>query len=198
MTQEFYPTEPSNTSTADQSLWQDFLNGDEKAYEKLYSKYVEVLFRYGSMFSRNRELTEDAIHDVFTNIWKSKDHLSFASSVRLYLFSSLKRQLLRRLKKERTYTFISDINQYFPLQLVPSVLEEDINESDRKSLAIKIEKCLKLLTNRQREIIYLKFNQDLSYNEIASLLDLDLKYVYNTASNAFCKLRELTSGFLSY
>jgi len=197
MTQEFYQTKTSNNSAVDQSLWQAFLNGDEKAYEKLYNKYIDALFRYGSMFSRNRELTEDAIHDVFTNIWKSKEHLSSASSVKLYLFSSLKRQLLRRLKKERPYVFMGDVDHYFPLQMVPSVLDEEINESDRKALAKKIEKCLKLLSNRQREIIYLKFNQDLSYHEIANLLDLDQKYVYNTASNAFCKLRELTS-FLIY
>lgn len=196
MTHEFSPIEPTNTSDTDQSLWQQFLNGDEKAYEKLYNKHIEDLYRYGSMFSGKRELTEDAIHDVFTDIWKCKKNLSNASSVRLYLFSSLKRRLLRGLKKERTYICMNDINQLFPLQLVPSVLDEEINESDQNSFTLKIEKCLKLLTNRQREILYLKFNQNLSYYEIANLLELDQKYVYNTASQAFSRLRAQISGYL--
>jgi RNA polymerase sigma factor (sigma-70 family) len=175
-------------------LWQQMRQGSHVAYKKLYLAYVGELYRYGNMVIREKSLVEDTIHDVFSDVWSSRANLGEVSSVRLYLFSSFKRRLLRKIKKERQWQFVQDKNnQEISFEVVPSFLDEQIETHDHKMLVLKMQKYVEHLSPRQREVIYLRFYQNLSYAEIASLLELDQKYTYNLASKAFQMLREIIS-----
>ncbi|MCC5930266.1 MAG: sigma-70 family RNA polymerase sigma factor [Cyclobacteriaceae bacterium] len=173
----------------DLRMWDSMINGDEKAFEILYEKYVEKLYRFGFMIIPERDKVEDAIHDVFTCIWSSRNNLSPVLSVRRYLFSSLKNGLLKKLKKEKKlfYPFQDLLENSFLIS--PDFLEKQLEEEDRDQLSEKLQNFLLQLSARQREILYLRFYQNLSYHDIAAMLNLDQKYVYNTASTAFKKLR---------
>lgn len=186
----------SELLNAELALWQEFTEGSEEAYESIYQKYVKELYSYAYMVVGDKNLAEDAIHDVFTDLWSNRKNLSKIRSIRLYLFSSIKRRSLRKLKKERSYTYFDKVEEGETFEIVPSFLDELIDVQHKDSLTKKIMKCLEGLSNRQREIIYLRFYQDLSYAEIAQLLELDQKYTYNLASKAFCILRKTMPGFL--
>lgn len=179
------------------ALWQEFTEGSQEAYECIYQKYVNELYRYAFMVVRDKNLAEDAIHDVFADLWSNRKNLSKVRSVRLYLFSSIKRRSLRKLKKERSYTYFDIINEDKTFEFCPSFLDELIDVQEKESVAKKIKKCLEGLSNRQREIIYLRFYQEMSYAEIAQLLELDQKYTYNLASKAFGVLRKSLPDFLA-
>lgn len=157
-------------------------------YEEVYQAYADELYRYAYMIVRNTQLAEDVIHDVFTDLWSS-NNLKKVRSVRLYLFSSVKRRALRKLKKERSFTFFNSDNFESYFEIIPSVLEELTDVEHREAIVKKINQCISNLSKRQREIIYLKFYQNMSYAEISQLLVLDQKYVYNLASKAFCTIR---------
>ncbi|WP_225000073.1 RNA polymerase sigma factor [Cesiribacter sp. SM1] len=174
----------------DIALWQEFSEGSELAYEHIYHKYVSELFRYAYMVVKDKSLAEDVIHDVFTDLWSSREKLGKVRSVRLYLFSSVKRRALRKLKKENVFSDF-DLSAAQPSPgISASFLDELIDVQQKETLAAKVKKCLAGLSNRQREIIYLRFYQDMSYDEIAQLLQLDQKYIYNLASKAFGILRK--------
>jgi RNA polymerase sigma factor (sigma-70 family) len=179
-------------SNDDEILWLQMRQGNHLAYQKLYLAYVDDLYRYGRMVIREKCLVEDTIHDIFTDIWSSRNSLGEVISVRLYLFSSFKRRLLRKIKKEhRTYFLPTiDLNTF---EIVPSLLDEHIEHTEQKILAQKMQKYVGHLSPRQREIIYLRFYQGLTYAEIAKLLNLDQKYTYNLASKAFQALRGIIS-----
>lgn len=173
----------------DIALWQEFTEGNELAYEGIYHKYVSGLYKYAYMVVKDQSLAEDVIHDVFTDLWSNRKRLGKIRSVRLYLFSSIKRRSLRKLKKERLFT--SDLATDEPsFGITPSFLDELIDVEHKDSLTEDIKKCIAGLSNRQREIIYLRFYQNMSYADIAQLLQLDQKYVYNLASKAFGVLRK--------
>lgn len=157
-------------------------------YEEVYQVYADELYRYAYMIVRNTQLAEDVIHDVFTDLW-SNNNLEKVRAIRLYLFSSVKRRALRKLKKERSFTFFDHDNLETYFEIIPSILEELTDVEHKEALVKKINKCISDLSKRQREIIYLKFYQNMSYAEISQLLDLDQKYVYNLASKAFCSMR---------
>jgi RNA polymerase sigma factor (sigma-70 family) len=181
-----------NTSFLDDdiTLWQEFSGGNEVAYEHIYHKYVSELFRYAYMVVKDKSLAEDVIHDVFTDLWSSRNKLGKVRSVRLYLFSSVKRRALRKLKKENTFSDFDLVSAQPSLGITASFLDELIDDQQKEATAARIKKCLAGLSNRQREIIYLRFYQNLSYDEIAALLQLDQKYIYNLASKAFGVLRK--------
>ena len=159
------------------------------SYEEVYQVYADELYRYAHMIVRNAQLAEDVIQDVFTDLWSS-NNLEKVRSVRLYLFSSVKRRALRRLKKERSFTFFDQDNLEAHFEIIPSFLEELVDVEDKEIVGKKIMDCIESLSKRQREIIYLKFYQNMSYTEISQLLELDQKYVYNLASKAFCTMRD--------
>jgi RNA polymerase sigma factor (sigma-70 family) len=178
-------------TNVEELLWQQMRQGSHAAYKKLYIAYVDELYRYGSMVIREKSLVEDTIHDVFSDIWSSRVNLGEVSSVRLYLFSSFKRRLLRKIKMERRWQFVQDKIKELSFEIAPSFLDEQFENLDHKMLALKMQKYVEHLSPRQREVIYLRFYQNLSYKEIASLLHLDQKYTYNLASKAFQMLREV-------
>lgn len=171
-------------------LWMELSEGKELAYEALYHKYVGELYRYAYVVVRDKSLAEDVIHDVFTDLWSSRKGLGKVRSLRLYLFSSVKRRALRRLKKERTFANLDFATNEPLFGITTSFLDDLIAAQHKASLAEKIKSCLEELSNRQREIVYLRFYQNMSYDDIAQLLQLDQKYVYNLASKAFVALRK--------
>ena len=85
---------------SDTFLWNDFIKGDENAFRLIYLQYVQSLFKYGCNFTRDEALVKDCIHDVFIDLSKYRSDLSSTNNIKLYLFKSLKRKIIRSLGKE--------------------------------------------------------------------------------------------------
>ena len=84
----------------ERQMWERFLRGEDQGLIYLYRKYVEDLFRYGQQFSRRYEFVQDSIQELFYELIDKRKKLSSAKSVKAYLFSSLKRKMLREIRKE--------------------------------------------------------------------------------------------------
>ncbi len=82
-----------------QFIWDKFRNGDTQAFETIYTEFIDVLFAYGSKITNNKDLLEDAIQDVFINIYTYGKKLRKPELLEFYLFKTLKRILIRK-KKE--------------------------------------------------------------------------------------------------
>lgn len=81
-------------NTDEQTLWYQFIRGDDKSLEKLYRQYFDDLYNYGKKWLRDRPLTEDAIQDLFIKLMKNRSSLSETTSVKYYLFRSLRTVVL--------------------------------------------------------------------------------------------------------
>ena len=170
-------------------LWKRFLSGDDAAYSRLYTEYVQTLYRYGSRFTSNGELIKDCIQDIFTTLYKDRHRLGPPpANVKVYLFVSLKNNLVRALQKEsRHEPFEHEIHTFL---LEPSVEEQFIdNESNRNQQKL-IEKILLILTPRQKEIIYYRYIQELELDEICKLMQLNYQSAQNLLQRSIKKIRE--------
>src|SRR5688572_18364841 len=65
-------------------LWKSFKSGDWEAYTSLYHAYYRSLNNYGHKFTRDLNLIEDAIHDLFVTLWTNRDNLGNPISVKNY------------------------------------------------------------------------------------------------------------------
>ena len=164
-----------------ESLWSRFVEGDHAAFEKIYRRHSDHLFQYGMQVIPHQGKVEDAIHDLFIYLWDHRASVGQVKSIRAYLLISLKRHLLRK-QSQNKLLFQQDLLS-FELQI-----KEDNGELEPEIIE-QLKKSVEKLSPRQREIIYLKFYQGLSYQEIAELLELDLKYTYNLASKAYSLLK---------
>ncbi|WP_138991253.1 RNA polymerase sigma factor [Larkinella sp. C7] len=171
-------------------VWQQFLSGDTVAFAYLMSSHFQVLFRYGSKFSKDKEFVKDCIQDLFLIIWERRDRLSAEVAVKPYLMASLRR-LMNRSGQSRTglSTEIPSENQEgFDIEY--SVEEEYIEQESVRVVTQRFKKLLDELPKRQKEVIYLKFFQEMDRNQISEVMDISPQTVSNLLQIAIRQLKE--------
>ncbi|MDZ7807591.1 MAG: RNA polymerase sigma factor [Gracilimonas sp.] len=170
-------------------LWQKLRSGDRNALGSLFSTTFESLYKYGYRIIPNSEKVRDAIQEVFFQLWKYRKNLSKPGSVRAYLFVSLRRELLNRKKAAIRREEID--KKYYEEEFDPMLSyakwDEILNLQEKESKDLK--NAIKKLTPRQREIIYLKYFEGLSTDEISKILEIRAQSIYNFLSEAVKMLR---------
>lgn len=172
------------------SIWREFQHGNKSAYSYIYEQYSDKLYNYGMHLVANNELVEDAIQDLFVNLWRCRENLASVKSITFYLLTCLRREIIKKIKKENRFITSDHASDKMSFQFSRSLEDDMIEEQVCFERKMKIDHILLSLSKRQQEIIYLKFYEDLSYCQIAEQLGLDLKYTYNVASRAFCIIRK--------
>lgn len=177
----------SRIITSDNKLWDEFVSGSDDAFKTIYDSQIQLLFKFGLHFTRNEDLIQDCIHDLFIDLFKYRLKLMKTNNIKLYLFTSLKHKIIRVLSKEARYIELNSENLPFSY----SLSSEEDQESELKSLRFElIEKAMSELSNRQREAIYLRYVSEMSYEEISDVLHLNYQSARNLIYRGIEKLRE--------
>ena len=173
---------------AEVDIWKSFLQGDKAALEQLMQVYYKPLFHYGSKYSEDAELVKDCIQELFIGLWDRRMRLSVAVNPRPYLMASLRRALHRKLQSEsRLLKYKADGSDYFNFEIS---IEQKMIDSESLQLVIKrIAEAMAKLPKRQKEVIYLKFFQNLSREEIAKIMGNNPQTISNLLQLALKKLR---------
>jgi len=174
-------------NVTDKDLWVSFINGDDTALNTLYNNFVDVLYAFGLRFSDDVELVKDSIHDLFVDLYKYRKTLSNDVNVKSYLFTSLKRKICLVLKKKA----LQESHVFETSFLLSSSVEDQIIDGEEQSMLLaKLRKQLALLPDRQKEAVYLRFNSELAYEEIAEIMDISLETCRTLVYRGIKQLRE--------
>src|SRR5262245_24498141 len=93
----------------DAALWTAFRMGDEKALVSIFDRFTKLLYNYGYKIVREEDVVKDAIQDLFIELWKNRETLGDTTSIKFYLFKSLRRKLIRiESRASRTVRFQSE------------------------------------------------------------------------------------------
>ncbi|MGB3777570.1 MAG: sigma-70 family RNA polymerase sigma factor [Tunicatimonas sp.] len=182
-------TEENSAAWAyDKELWSGVRQGQQSAYAALYQKYFKVLFRYGMKLSKDQVATEDAIHDLFVDLWRYRQNLSPTSSIEFYLFRALRRKIHKNTVAEKQVKeFEGPVGVLLERELSQ---EERWIESEQKAESIKkIGRSLAKLPERQRASTMLRFYQKMSYPEIAQALGINEQSARNLIRRSLDSLR---------
>ncbi|TDB67553.1 RNA polymerase sigma factor [Arundinibacter roseus] len=181
----------------DQHLWDSFQQGDEKAFATMYQLHYRALYGYGKKFGLDESLVEDAIQDLFINLWRSKNNLTSVSNIKYYLFRCLRRDLHRQHIRETRMDSLDsrEIQHTLSHPFEELTFEQDENE---RELAAKLVAVLRKLPKRQFEAITLRYYENFSTKEIASIMEVSEKTVRNTLYNALLHLRESVPFFTPF
>ncbi len=85
----------------DEYIWKDLQSGSRSALEFIYRSHFDFLYDFGLRISPDHSQVSDAIQDLFVEIWNRRKRLSHTTHIRPYLYVSLKRKLIRNIKKSR-------------------------------------------------------------------------------------------------
>jgi len=171
-----------------------------KEIESVYNLYVNELFTYGLYLGFERETVKDAVHDVFVKITTSSDNLDNISNIKFYLFRSLKNRLLDIHKNQKEHIELENIDPALeiPFNIQVNVEELLIEREEQKQIKTEIEQMLNALTDRQREIIYLRYVQEYDYDQIAQLLNISVHGCRKLVSTAIRSLREKFGSLITF
>ena len=176
-----------NHKTSDNDLWMSFINGDNNCFEIIYRRFAGILFRYGIQFTTDENLVQDAIHDVFVKLHNDRKLLKAEVNIKFYLFTCLKNRLYNLLKRELIFDKVDlEDNEY----LDPGAEDQVTNALNQSEQQRTVRMILGLLTDRQREIIYYRYIEELSIEEIAVLTDMNYQSVQNSIQRSLKKIRD--------
>ena len=171
----------------EQELWIRLKNGDQNALKSIYDQYYSNLCQYGLRMVTHTDIVEDAIQDVFIELWKYKSNLSETDSIKSYLFVCIKRKIIKLVKDYQKHSSNEPIEEYFDAcyyedNLISSEIVEEQNS--------KLKQAVSKLSKRQQEVLYLKFEEGLDYEQISKIMDLKYQSVRNLVSTAIIKIKE--------
>ena len=172
------------------SLWKDFKNGDVDAYALIYQKYFFILFTYGKKMCEDHDLVKDCIQELFIKIWNNRENLSETTSIKYYLFTSLRRKLLDVLRKPRVEMTSDHEVDNAELLDIP----QDEEEEGRSMQKDRVAQALNRLSQHQQKLLDLKFQKNLSNQEIADELGISIQSVYNAVFKALRSIRKHLSS----
>ncbi len=172
----------------DFALWNQFLEGDEKAYLYIYKLYAQDMYSYGMLFTTNSELVKDCLHDVFIKIHRNRKKLSQVDNIRLYLLKAMKNYLFDVFDKKKELFHNDTIEPVFSPEY--TIEDKIIRQEELHYQSRKIRQMLESLTPRQKEVLYYKYMKNLTYDEIGEIMQMNYQSILNLIQRSIKKLRE--------
>ncbi|MDR0506981.1 MAG: sigma-70 family RNA polymerase sigma factor [Dysgonamonadaceae bacterium] len=176
----------------DYSLWNRFLSGEERAYSAIYERYAKKLIIQGLLFTADRELIKDCVHDIFVKLYRNRTNLKPVNNLKEYLFMALRNTVISTITKQKiSFESINDWQEYF--QIADSGSIED-NFIDEETLQINKElmaNTLSKLTIRQKEVVHYRFYENMSIDEISAIMDMNYQSTQNLLQRALKNLSQI-------
>jgi len=159
---------------------------DQIDFEQLVANYYESLFRFALSLARNQDRACDLTQQTFF-LWASKGHqLRDKSKVKSWLFTTLHREFLGSRRRETRFPHHStDVVEHELPSISPSV----VNALDGKT----VMESMREVDELYRTPLMLFYLEDLSYAEIARMLDVPIGTVMSRLSRGKGQLRQILS-----
>ncbi|WP_276501121.1 RNA polymerase sigma factor [Terrimonas pollutisoli] len=163
---------------------------DEQALAILMRAHYRSLYNYASRFIQDEAVIKDAIQEVFISLWQRRESASSILSLPFYLLGAVKNKVLKTLQRDnrRSEALVADVQYEFASEfpVEKNIIDKQLAEEN----AQRLKSVVSNLSARQREIIYLKFYQQLDHGQIAALMNISQQSVYNLLHETIQKLKK--------
>lgn len=166
---------------------------DKNRFKEVFKEYYNPLCNFAASIVSDKKMAQDVVQDVFTNLWDKRHDLVITTSEKSYLFQAVKFrafEILRKRKNESKVN-VSDFEEAFNSD---TELDQQANNFMLKEF---LYNSIRQLPPKCQEIFVLNKVNGLTYNEIATDLDISVKTVENQIGRAYRKLRKLMGERLS-
>ena len=165
-------------------------HSDEDAFVILIQQFYESLYKYAIKFTKNTDNSKDIVNSFFVHVWEKRYLFRLAEHNEKYIITSFKHFLIRhqhteRQKEKNRYSFFSLTEQNELPYETYWLANQHQNE-----LKQQLQKAISTLPARQKQLVQLKFYEQLSYEEIAERTSLEVRTIYNKLHEAIKHLRQ--------
>ncbi|MDA3929259.1 MAG: RNA polymerase sigma-70 factor [Prolixibacteraceae bacterium] len=169
----------------EKNLFNQIQKGDQQSFELLFKTYYAPLCLFAHKYIYDQDECEEVVQAFFLKLWESRKTINITTSVKSYLYSSVRNRCLNYIKHLK-------IKQEYQSEMVNSPAKNnfDSNTFLEIDLIEKINQCIDSLPPRRKEIFILSREHGLKYREIAEQLGLSIKTVEAQMGQALKDLRE--------
>lgn len=177
--------------TGNSDAWNALRKGDRQAMLALYREHYVGLMNFGIRLTGNRDLSSDCFTQVLLRLWDNRAALPEVGNIRSYLLTCMKHELLKELQSEKNAA--GRLVQQQSEHVEPSYEEHLVAIQTDDELRCRLAKVLEQLTEREKELLRLRYFEDRSYDEIAEQCGITKRTAYNIV---FAALRTLKAGMM--
>ena len=165
--------------------------GDEKAFNTIYNKYVGQVYNFCKLYIINNDEIEEVVQDVFVRLWESRYAIREDDNFKGLLFIITRNLVFNETRKSFNHDFytvsIIDAIENMTDENTSYDVEEDL---ETKDLSEFIDKLISELPPQRQKIFNLSRKEQKTYREIAEMMNLSEKTVEHQISDALKYLRK--------
>ncbi len=183
---------------SDEDLISNFQAGDVSAFEEIVRRYKDQLVNFAYRFLGDLEEAEDIAQETFLRVFRKKNAYRNVAKFSTWIYTitgNLAKTELRR-RKRRKLISLSSLgfeDKDFDLKDTKKGPEESVHELIKDEF---IQRAINLLPDKFREVIIFRDIQELSYEEISTIVKIPLGTVKSRVNRGRLKLQEILSGYL--
>ena len=161
--------------------------GSNSAFERLFRVHYPAMCGFAARMVGARDIAEDLVQEVFLYVWRNRETWEVRTSVKQYLYASLRHGALRYLRHERVVRLrIPETTMAF--ERPPRLTDADLESQETIAL---VQAAIARLPERCRLVYTLHREQGLTYAEVAAVMGISAKTVDVQMGRALKALRRL-------
>jgi len=155
-------------------------------FQVVFRAWYTPLCNYAFTFTKDEDVCEDIVQDLFVKIWEQRRALLKEASIRYYLFTAVRNNCISWLRKEKQLGIVKWADDDM-VAITPDYPAEPAGEERDERLLLR--QAIDQLPPKYKEVFLLSRFGKLSYKEIAADLGISQKTVENQLGKAFKILR---------
>ncbi len=173
--------------TDEQILLAKLKSGSDDAFELIYHQYHKRLYSFAFKYLKSRELSEDAVHDIFVKLWDNRHSIN--SDIKNYLFSSVRNHVLNLIRNNKRKV-LKQIQLEQQKSKAVNRTEDVILYSEYRKILMR---GLSELPPGKRDIFQMKSEKEMSNSEIAQKMGITV----NTVKSQYYHASKFIKEYLS-
>lgn len=176
-----------------QEYWRQLQKGNTDALSALYQLHYIGLINYGVKLTGDRDLANDCFINVLLELWDKRHTLPDVTNVRAYLITCLHRRILQEIRSDkRRNASHREILPEEPSEVSYEAYLTALEGNDE--FTRRFTSAFRLLTQRQQQLLRMKFYENLDYDHIAQTCGITKRTAYNIIHDALKQLKNELKG----
>ena len=154
---------------------------NKQTFEHLFKDNYPHMYRMAFSLVENADDAKDAVNQVFSMIWKNKPQIS-NESIRGYLLAATRNQCLHMLKQRQ-------LQRRLEMEMQRSMVESE--EEEHEELMQQLQQVIDSnLTGQDRRVLQLHYDDEMTYEETATVLGISSSAVNKHITRSLAKIRK--------
>ena len=180
-----------NPAADEISIIKQVLGGDADAFEHIVKKYEKKVYNLALRYLKNRDdaldLSQEVFIQVYNNLAQFRGDSQFSTWIYRVTYNKCVDMLRKTQKLRRNVVMSTDDENFFETRDRRASIEE--NYEGRETL-VTVMKIIDTLPSEQRDVVVLRYIKDLSYSQIADVLEIAEGTVKSRLNRARLKIKE--------